>query len=227
MQSADQIIDIGPGAGEHGGEIVFSGSPKQILQAEYSITGQYLSGEKAISVPDIRRKGNGKLLKISGACGNNLKKVEISFPLGKMIVVTGVSGSGKSTLVNETIFPVLSKELNNARAYPLPYESIIGLDYYKLLSQSSITFNKHADKSYGSVGNMRMFEATGVGTCLLTDTGENMKDLFEADKEVVLEAVKQTGIAFQYADDSLKKDKETVLEAVKLDGYTLDYADDM
>ena len=129
MQSADQIIDIGPGAGEHGGEIVFSGPPKQILQAEYSITGQYLSGEKAISVPDIRRKGNGKLLKISGACGNNLKKVEISFPLGKMIVVTGVSGSGKSTLVNETIFPVLSKELNNARAYPLPYESIIGLEY--------------------------------------------------------------------------------------------------
>ena len=129
MQSADQIIDIGPGAGEHGGEIVFSGPPKQILQAEYSITGQYLSGEKAISVPDIRREGNGKLLKISGACGNNLKKVDISFPLGKMIVVTGVSGSGKSTLVNETIFPVLSKELNNARAYPLPYESIFGLEY--------------------------------------------------------------------------------------------------
>ena len=129
MQSADQIIDIGPGAGEHGGEIVFSGPPKQILKEECSITGQYLSGEKAISVPDIRRKGNGKLLKISGACGNNLKKVEISFPLGKMIVVTGVSGSGKSTLVNETIFPVLSKELNNARAYPLPYESIIGLEY--------------------------------------------------------------------------------------------------
>ena len=129
MKSADQIIDIGPGAGEHGGQIVFSGSPKQILKADGSITGKYLSGEKAISVPDIRRKGNGKLLTISGAYGNNLKKVDISFPLGEMIVVTGVSGSGKSTLVNETIFPVLSKELNNARAYPLPYESIFGLEY--------------------------------------------------------------------------------------------------
>jgi len=129
MESADQIIDIGPGAGEHGGQIVFSGDPKQILKSKKSITGKYLSGKKTISVPSFRRKGSGKLLTISGACGNNLKKVDISFPLEKMIVVSGVSGSGKSTLVNETIFPILSKELNNARTYPLPYESILGLEY--------------------------------------------------------------------------------------------------
>ena len=129
MESADQIIDIGPGAGEHGGEIVFSGKPKQILKSKESITGKYLSGKKTISIPSSRRKGSGKLLTISGACGNNLKKVDISFPLEKMVVVSGVSGSGKSTLVNETIFPILSKELNNARTYPLPFESILGLEY--------------------------------------------------------------------------------------------------
>ena len=124
MESADQLIDIGPGAGEHGGEIIFSGPPNKILKAKDSITGQYLSGIRFISIPEERREGNGKLLSISGASGNNLKKIDVMFPLGKMIVVTGVSGSGKSTLVNETIFPILSKELNNARAYPLSFDSV-------------------------------------------------------------------------------------------------------
>ena len=129
MESADQLIDIGPGAGEHGGEIIFSGPPNKILKAKDSITGQYLSGIRFISIPEERRQGNGKLLSISGASGNNLKKIDVMFPLGKMIVVTGVSGSGKSTLVNETIFPILSKELNNARAYPLSFDSVEGLEY--------------------------------------------------------------------------------------------------
>ena len=129
MESADQLIDIGPGAGEHGGEIIFSGSPKKILTSKKSVTGQYLSGEKTIPIPPVRRNGNGKTLTVTGACGNNLKKIEASFPLGKMIVVTGVSGSGKSTLVNETVFPILSKELNNARAYPLPHEKVKGMEY--------------------------------------------------------------------------------------------------
>ena len=129
MESADQLIDIGPGAGEHGGEIIFSGPPNKILKAKDSITGQYLSGIRFISIPEQRREGNGKLLSISGASGNNLKKIDVMFPLGKMIVVTGVSGSGKSTLVNETIFPILSKELNNARAYPLSFDSVEGLEY--------------------------------------------------------------------------------------------------
>ena len=129
MESADQIIDLGPGAGEHGGEVVFSGTPQQILTSKKSITGKYLSGKKAIPVPKSRRNGSGKILTIKKAHGNNLKNIEVSFPLGKMVVVTGVSGSGKSTLVNETVFPILSKELNGARAYPLFYESIQGLEY--------------------------------------------------------------------------------------------------
>ncbi|GIT74101.1 MAG: UvrABC system protein A [Candidatus Neomarinimicrobiota bacterium] len=129
MESADQIIDLGPGAGEHGGEVVFSGTPQKILTAKKSVTGKYLSGKKSIPVPKSRRNGNGKILTINKAHGNNLKNIEVSFPLGKMVVVTGVSGSGKSTLVNETVFPILSKELNGARAYPLFYESIQGLEY--------------------------------------------------------------------------------------------------
>ena len=129
MESADQIIDLGPGAGEHGGEVVFSGTPQKILTSKKSITGKYLSGKKAIPVPISRRNGSGKILTIKKAHGNNLKNIEVSFPLGKMVVVTGVSGSGKSTLVNETVFPILSKELNGARGYPLFYESIQGLEY--------------------------------------------------------------------------------------------------
>ena len=129
MESADQIIDLGPGAGEHGGEVVFSGTPQKILTSRKSITGKYLSGKRAIPVPKSRRNGSGKILTIKKAHGNNLKNIEVSFPLGKMVVVTGVSGSGKSTLVNETVFPILSKELNGARAYPLFYESIQGLEY--------------------------------------------------------------------------------------------------
>ena len=129
IESADQIIDLGPGAGEHGGEIVFSGTPQKILTSKKSVTGKYLSGEKVIPVPISRRNGTGKILTIKKARGNNLKNIEVSFPLGKMVVVTGVSGSGKSTLVNETVFPILSKELNGARAYPLFYEAIQGLEY--------------------------------------------------------------------------------------------------
>ncbi len=129
MESADPIVDLGPGAGEHGGEVIYSGPPKQLLKYKDSITGSYLSGRLFIPVPHNRRNGNGKVLSLNGARGNNLKKLDISFPLGKLVVVTGVSGSGKSTLVNETIFPILHKELNNARAYPLPYDSVQGLEY--------------------------------------------------------------------------------------------------
>ena len=129
MESADQIVDLGPGAGEHGGEVVYTGTPENIIKSKNSITGQYLSGKKTIPIPKIRRNGNGKLLTLVGARGNNLKKIKVCFPLGKLIVVTGVSGSGKSTLVNETIFPILAKELNNSRAYPLPHESSKGMEY--------------------------------------------------------------------------------------------------
>ena len=129
MESADQVVDLGPGAGEHGGEVIYSGSPKQLLKCRDSITGLYLSGRRKIPIPKIRRNGNGKLLMLKGTRGNNLKKLDVDFPLGKMVVVTGVSGSGKSTLVNETLYPILHKELNNARAYPLPYDIVSGLKY--------------------------------------------------------------------------------------------------
>ena len=129
MEEADQIIDIGPGAGEHGGEVVFSGSPNEIISSTKSITGQYLSGKKSITIPNNRRKGSGKNISIDNASGNNLRKINTSFPLEKFIVVTGVSGSGKSTLVNETLYPILSKELNGSRAYPLPYKDVSGLEY--------------------------------------------------------------------------------------------------
>ena len=129
MEEADQIIDIGPGAGEHGGEVVFSGSPDEITSSTISITGQYLSGKKSITIPNKRRKGSGKNISIDNASGNNLRKINTTFPLEKFIVVTGVSGSGKSTLVNETLYPILSKELNGSRAYPLPYKEVSGLEY--------------------------------------------------------------------------------------------------
>ena len=129
MESADQVVDLGPGAGEHGGEVIYSGSPKQLLKCNDSVTGLYLSGRRKISIPKIRRNGNGKVLTLKGTRGNNLKKLDVSFPLGKMVVVTGVSGSGKSTLVNETLYPILHKELNNARSYSLPYDEVSGLIY--------------------------------------------------------------------------------------------------
>ena len=129
MESSDQIIDIGPGAGVNGGSIVFSGSPKEIQKSKNSITGQYLTGKKKIDSPANRRKGNGKYLQLTGASGNNLKNVDISFPLSTLVVVTGVSGSGKSTLVNSTLYPSLAKKLNNKRCYPLQFDEIKGAEY--------------------------------------------------------------------------------------------------
>ncbi len=129
IESADQIIDLGPGAGEHGGEIVFSGTPEDLIRSEKSFTGLYLSGKRSIPIPAERRKGWEKDLVLSGCRGNNLKKIDIKFPLGKLIVVTGVSGSGKSTLVNETLYPILARDLHNARKYPLKFDTVDGLQY--------------------------------------------------------------------------------------------------
>ena len=129
MEESDHIIDIGPGAGEHGGEIVYSGSPKEILKSPKSLTGKYLSGKESIPVPSKRRIGSSYFLSIKGAAGNNLKNINVDLPLGKLIVVTGVSGSGKSTLINETLFPAVSKELYGSRQFPLYHESIQGLEF--------------------------------------------------------------------------------------------------
>ena len=128
MLNADYIIDIGPRAGRKGGEVVFQGTPKEILKTN-SVTANYLNGTLSIPIPQKRRNGNGHNLIIKGASGNNLKHVDISFPLGELIVVTGVSGSGKSTLVNETLQPILSHHFYRSIKRPMPYDSIEGLEY--------------------------------------------------------------------------------------------------
>lgn len=128
MLAADYIIDIGPKAGRKGGEVVFQGSPDNMLK-QHTLTSDYLNGNLNIELPKKRREGNGHELIIRGATGNNLKHVDVSFPLGKLIVVTGVSGSGKSTLVNETLQPILSKHFYRSLKKPMPYDSIDGLQY--------------------------------------------------------------------------------------------------
>ena len=129
IESADWVIDIGPRAGKYGGEVTFSGSPADLIKSKKSLTGQYLSGLKRIKIPSYRRSGNSKVLSIKGASGNNLKSVDVDFPLGRFITVTGVSGSGKSSLINETLFPALKKELNGSRAFPLLFERIEGSNF--------------------------------------------------------------------------------------------------
>ena len=128
MLAADYVVDMGPKAGRLGGEVVFEGTPQQMLQT-HTLTSQYLNGEKSIEVPKERRKGNGHSLWLRGARGNNLKNVDVEFPLGKLICVTGVSGSGKSTLINETLQPILSQKFYRSLQDPLPYGSIEGLEY--------------------------------------------------------------------------------------------------
>jgi excinuclease ABC subunit A len=127
MLNSDYIIDMGPKAGRNGGEVMFQGKPQDLLKT-HSLTAQYLNGEKAIPVPEKRRKGSGKSLVLHGAKGNNLKNVTVEFPLGRLIVVTGVSGSGKSTLINETLQPILSQTFYRSLKDPLEYESIEGVE---------------------------------------------------------------------------------------------------
>ncbi|MDX2432736.1 MAG: excinuclease ABC subunit UvrA, partial [Bacteroides sp.] len=126
--SADYVLDLGPGAGRCGGDLVDAGSPGEILKGK-SLTALYLNKTREIAIPESRRSGNGEQLVLKGASGNNLKTVDVSFPLGKFICITGVSGSGKSTLVNETLHPILSQKLYRSNRDPLAYESIEGLEY--------------------------------------------------------------------------------------------------
>ena len=128
MLAADYVVDLGPKAGRLGGKVVFQGTPQKMMQT-HTLTSQYLNGEKSIEIPQQRRPGNGKKLIIRGASGNNLKHIDVEFPLGKLICVTGVSGSGKSTLVNETLQPILSKKFYRSLQDPLPYDSIEGVEY--------------------------------------------------------------------------------------------------
>jgi len=128
MMAADHLVDIGPRAGYHGGRIVAQGSPGELLKLD-TLTSSYLNGKKKIAVPSERRKGNGKFLSLQGAKGNNLRNVDVKFPLGKFIVVTGVSGSGKSTLINETLYPILSKHAYGSKMQPLDYKTVSGLEH--------------------------------------------------------------------------------------------------
>ncbi|MBQ7541596.1 MAG: excinuclease ABC subunit UvrA [Clostridia bacterium] len=128
MRAADHIVDIGPGAGIHGGEVVAQGTAQDIMDCPQSVTGQYLSGRKKIPVPETRRAGNGKTLQILGAAENNLKNIDVTIPLGKFVCVTGVSGSGKSSLVNEILFKRLAAELNRAKTYPGKHRDMLGIE---------------------------------------------------------------------------------------------------
>ena len=129
MYAADCIVDVGPGAGIHGGEIVCTGDVDEIKACEQSVTGQYLSGKRAVPVPEKRRKGNGKSLEIRGAAQNNLKNINVKIPLGKLVCVTGVSGSGKSSLINEILYKALARELNRAKTIPGKCKEIRGMEH--------------------------------------------------------------------------------------------------
>lgn len=135
MLSADWIVDIGPGAGIHGGEVIANGTPKDIMKNKNSITGQYLSGKRIVPLPKERRKGNGKYVEIKGAAQHNLKDIDVKFPLGKLVLVTGVSGSGKSTLVNEILMKAVLVNLNRQKIKPGKYKTIKGLENIDKLVQ--------------------------------------------------------------------------------------------
>ncbi|MBT8182339.1 MAG: excinuclease ABC subunit UvrA, partial [Eudoraea sp.] len=127
IENADHVIDIGPEAGKHGGEIISEGTPSELID-QHTLTSQFITGEKMIPIPETRRKGNGKSVVLTGCTGNNLKNVSVEFPLGKMIAVTGVSGSGKSTLINETLYPIMNAHYFNGVKKPMPYAAIKGLE---------------------------------------------------------------------------------------------------
>jgi excinuclease ABC subunit A len=129
IEHADYVVDLGPGAGIHGGEIVVSGPPATIKEDTRSLTGKYLSGRATIPVPGKRRKGSGQFVSLLGAKGNNLKSITVDFPLGKFVVITGVSGSGKSTLVNETLYRILSRKFYQSKDMPHPYSDIKGMEF--------------------------------------------------------------------------------------------------
>lgn len=129
MREADYIVDVGPGAGIHGGEIVFAGTPEEIMNCSHSITGRYLSGEKKIPVPSERREGNGNFLEVYGASENNLRDVDVKIPMGVKTCITGVSGSGKSSLVNEVIYKALAAELNRVKCKPGEHREIKGIEH--------------------------------------------------------------------------------------------------
>ncbi|WP_333693805.1 excinuclease ABC subunit UvrA [Flavobacterium sp.] len=183
IERADWVIDIGPKAGRFGGRIISEGTPQQLL-SETTTTAQYMSGKLKIEVPKKRREGNGKVLKLSGATGNNLKNVTVEFPLGKLICVTGVSGSGKSTLINETLYPILNEHFFNAVKKPQPFKKIEGLEH----------IDKVIDIDQSPIGRTpRSNPAT------YTDVFSEIRSLFTQTPEAMIRGYKAGRFSFNVA----------------------------
>lgn len=181
MLAADYLIDIGPGAGVHGGEVVSAGSPKEVMEDAKSLTGQYLSGKKFIPLPIERKKDDGRFLEIKGAKENNLKNVNVKFPLGMFIAVTGVSGSGKSTLVNEILHKALAQKLNRAKTRPGQYKEIKGIEH----------LDKVIDIDQSPIGRTpRSNPATYTGVF------DDIRDLFAATNEAKVRGYKKGRFSF-------------------------------
>ena len=181
MLACDYLVDIGPGAGLHGGEVVAKGTPQEVMKNENSLTGKYLSGKLKIDVPEVRRKGNKKFIEIKGASENNLKNLNIKFPLGKFICVTGVSGSGKSSLVNEILYKVARNNLYKTKEKPGKYKSIKGLE----------NIDKVVDISQAPIGRTpRSNPATYVGVF------DDIRDVFTETKEAKLRGYDKSRFSF-------------------------------
>ncbi|MGM0213009.1 excinuclease ABC subunit UvrA [Enterococcus sp. AZ109] len=181
MRAADYLIDVGPGAGDQGGEIVAAGTPAEVAENESSLTGQYLSGRRQIPVPKERRKGNGKAIKVTGAAENNLKNLDVAFPLGKFVAVTGVSGSGKSTLVNQILKKALAQKLNRNSNKPGKYKKITG---YK-------NIEKLVDIDQSPIGRTpRSNPAT------YTSVFDDIRDLFAKTNEAKIRGYKKGRFSF-------------------------------
>jgi len=188
IESADCIIDIGPEAGKHGGEIISNTSSKELLSSN-TLTADYLNGIKRIEVPKSRRKGNGKKIILNGATGNNLKNVSVTFPLGKMISVTGVSGSGKSTLINETLYPILNQYIYRSVKTPMPYKSILGLEH----------IDKVIDINQSPIGRTpRSNPATYTGVF------SEIRNLFSKTPEAMIRGYKPGRFSFNVKDGRCK-----------------------
>jgi excinuclease ABC subunit A len=181
MRSADFLVDIGPGAGINGGEIVALGTPAEVSKNPKSITGAYLSGKRKIEVPKTRRKGNGKFIEVIGAKENNLKNIDVKFPLGKLIAVTGVSGSGKSTLVNEILYKAIASKLYRAKDLPGKHKEIKGLE----------NIDKVVKISQSPIGRTpRSNPATYVGVF------DNIRDLFSKTSEAKIRGYEKGRFSF-------------------------------
>ena len=200
IESADYVIDIGPAAGKFGGEIVSEGTPTEIKKHK-TLTAEYLNGTREIEIPKIRREGNGKILTLKGASGNNLKNISVEFPLGKMIGVTGVSGSGKSTLINETLYPILNAHFFNGVKKPMPYKKIEGLE----------NIDKVIDINQSPIGRTpRSNPATYTGVF------SEIRNLFAKTSEAMIRGYKPGRFSFNVAGGRCETCKGAGLRVIEM-----------